>query len=301
MRFDAISFILGFGIAAFIAFMLFRSRARIGAVQQVAESQAGSTRKFITNTAEGRYYGDLIKRLNATHIAGDVAKLTDIAVEPRFIRGLEAVEPDSEKGKSVFHVVPMLHDMPYSYAPYNVETLTVHDLSSGERHLALLGLPGSGRSTALAVMGLMAAGEIELEPIDLASDAVFEDETKNMAPDDKEKALKQRQDTQQRALEHLKQAQAKDEAEGKRHPASDFHSLLPIFVHLRDIDLRPEAFGVTNGKVKNLDPAEPLVKALQSRANAVTASTLPRMVYRRLTAATCIVLIAGYDDIPAEG
>ena len=40
MRFDAISFILGFGIAAFIAFMLFRSRARIAAVQQVAESQA---------------------------------------------------------------------------------------------------------------------------------------------------------------------------------------------------------------------------------------------------------------------
>src|SRR5262249_53011452 len=160
------------------------------------------------------YYSDLIKRLNSTHIAGDAVKLADIYVEPRFVRGLEAVEPDSEKAKSVFHVVPMLQDMPYSYAPYNVETLTVHDLSSGERHLALLGLPGSGRSTAMAIMGLMAAGEIELEPIDLASDSVFEDETKNMSPDEKEKALKQRQETQQRALEHLKQAQAKEEGAG---------------------------------------------------------------------------------------
>ncbi|MEP7286651.1 MAG: HEAT repeat domain-containing protein [Chloroflexota bacterium] len=310
MHFDILSFLIGFGIAAASAFALFRMRRQITALRQTAESQAGSTRSFITNSAEARYYNDLVKTLNASHIASDLVNLTDIYVEPRFLRGLEPVEPDSEKKGSVFRIIPMLHDMPQSYASYNVETLTIHDLRAGETHLALLGLPGSGKSTALAIMGLFAANEIEFEEIDLNSDEFFEDETKNMLPDEKAKLLKQRQDTQQRAIEHLKRAQAKEEEAGHRHPLVNFQRLMPIMIHLRDIDLRLETFGVqipaavegkpTKPVIKTLDPAEPLVKALQHRANAVTASTLPRMIYTRLAAGTCMVLIDGYDDIPVE-
>src|SRR5205814_2374421 len=104
-------------------------------------------------------------------------------------------------------------------------------------------LPGSGKSTALALMGLMAADEVQIEAIDMMSDEVFEDETKNLPPDEKDKLIKQRMDTQQRAIAHLKQSQAKDE-ETAEHVAVDFKRLMPILVHLRDIDLRPEAYGV---------------------------------------------------------
>jgi HEAT repeat protein/energy-coupling factor transporter ATP-binding protein EcfA2 len=315
MRLDFISFLIGFVVAAAVAAILYRFRAQLARVRSSAEGQAGSTRRFITSTSETRYYNDLVKAMNARHIAGDVVKLTDIYVEPRFIRGIEPVDPSDERPRSVFHVVPLIHDMPACYASYNIETLSINDLQSSDPHLALLGMPGSGKSTALAIMALVAAEEIELETIDVMSDEVFEDETKDLPPADKEKLLQQRQDLQQRAIDQLKLAQERDKEQGKvTREAIDFHRLLPIVVHLRDIDLRPEAYGVqpgaaANGKssgkqavkpLKTLDPAEPIVKALQHRASTVTASALPRMVYNRLTAGTCFVMIDGYEDLPFD-
>src|SRR5258708_31977680 len=121
MHFDLISFLIGFGVATVIGVILFRYRRQIVAVQQTAESQAGTTRKFITNSTEGRYYNDLVKSLDAYHIAGDLVKLKDIYVEPRFLRGMELVDPDPEKSHNIFSVIPVVNDLPYSYAPYNVE------------------------------------------------------------------------------------------------------------------------------------------------------------------------------------
>lgn len=312
MRFDFLSFVIGFAAAAVVAFIVYRLRSRLAAVRQTAESQAGSTRQFITNSSEGRYYGDLVKSLNAYHLAGDLVKLTDIYVEPRFVPAPVPADPTDEKHHGVFHVVPLIEDLPAAYAPYNIETLSINELRAGEPHLALLGLPGSGKSVALAIIGLVASGEIELETIDMMADEVFEDEIKDLAPADRDKMIQQRQDIQKRALEHLKTMQEKEKEKAKEegrtdHSAVDFHRLLPILVHLRDIDLRPEAYGVqtsANGKgkptVKKLDPAEPVVKALQRRSGTITANTLPRMVYNRLTAGTALVLIDGYEDIPPE-
>ncbi len=305
MRFDFISFLIGFVSASVIAFVLYRIRGQLATVRGQAETQAGSTRQFITNTSEARYYGDLVKTLNAYHVAGEHTKLTDVYVEPRFVRAPDPVDPTAEKGSNVFKVVPVLHDMPGSYGPYNIETLTINDLRAGETHLALLGVPGSGKSTALAIMGLMAANEIEIQVLDTESEQVFEDELKGLNAEDRDKAIKQRQDIQQRALDHLKQIQEKDEEEGTTiRTAVDFNRMLPILVHLRDVDLRPEAYGVqqADGKkpAKALDPAEPIVKALQRRASAITASTLPRMIYRRLNEGTCMVLIDGYEDLPVD-
>ena len=306
MHFDFLSFLIGFGVAAVIGFVLYSFRNQIAAARQTAEGQAGATRQFITNSSEVRYSNDLIKTLNAYHIAGEAARLTDLYVEPQFIRPFEPVDPSAEAQRSIFQVIPIIHDMPASYASYNIDTLSLNDLREGETHIALLGLPGSGKSTTLALLGLMAADEIEIEAIDMMSDEVFEDETKNLPPDEKEKLIKQRQETQKRAIAHLKQAQAKDE-ETAEHVPVDFKQLMPILVHMRDIDLRPEAYGVAtasaNGKsakvaMKALDPAEPIVKALQHRTSIITARTLPRMVYNRLTEGTCMVLIDGYEEIP---
>jgi HEAT repeat protein len=298
MRFDLMSFLIGFISAGVIAYVLFRMQAQIKTMRSQAQSQAGSTRQFITNTAEGRYYGDLVKALNAYHIAGDTVNLTDIYVEPRFVRGPEPVDPTAEKQSNVFKVVPQLHDLPGAYAPYNIETLSINDLRAGETHLALLGIAGSGKSTALAVIGLMAANEIEFQVLDTESEQIFEDELKGLTDDEKEKAIKQRQDIQQRAMDHLQHMQKSDEEDGTFvRTEVDFHKMLPILVHLRDIDLRSESYGAPKTN-KPLDPAEPIVKALQHRATAITASTLPRMIYRRLNAGTCLMLIDGYEDIP---
>ncbi len=329
MRIDIISFLIGFISASVIAFVLYRLRGRIAAARQTAETQAGSTRQFITSSSESRYYGDLVKRLKVAHIAGDVVPLTEIYVEPRFMRAIEMVDPLAEKRSDAFHVVPVIHDLPASFAPYNIESYSINDLHTGETHIALLGLPGSGRSTALAILGLIAADEIQLaELMSLESDEVFENEIKDLPPAEREERIKQRKEVEERAIAHLKQMQTKrdKDEESTARPTVDFHRLLPISIHLRDIDLRPEAYGATppaetkddktdaktNGKATSkssgrmkfkqisLDPAEPLVKALQRRASTITASALPRMVYNRLTAGTCLVMIDGYDDLPAE-
>src|SRR5258706_8010497 len=194
MHFDVLSFFIGLAVSAVIAFALYRLRGRITNVRQAAESQAGSTRKFITNSSESRYYNDLVKMMNAYHLADDLVDLSAVYVEPHFLR-VEAIEPDSEKPQSVFSVIPIIHDIPSSYAAYNLETLTIHELRSGDPHLAMLGLPGSGKSTALAIMGLVAVGEIILETIDLNSDEIFEDETKDLPPEEKAKLMKQRHET----------------------------------------------------------------------------------------------------------
>src|SRR5260221_14283616 len=117
MRFDFISFLIGFGVATGIGVVLFLMRKQIAALTQTAGNQAGATQKFITNSAESRYFTDLLKTLNATHIAGELAELTQVYVEPQFIRAIEPIEPDSDKGVSVFHVIPLMHDIPASYAP----------------------------------------------------------------------------------------------------------------------------------------------------------------------------------------
>ncbi len=150
------------------------------------------------------------------------------------------------------------------------------------------------------------------------SDEIYADETKDMSEAEKVKFIQQRRETQQRAIDHLQQAAKRDADKTEAaHAIVDFNQLMPILVHLRDIDLHPETYGVqvaqpgadkdakSTGKpakpiIKVLDPAEPLVKAMQRRANPVTASTLPRMVYNRLTAGTCLVLIDGYEDLAPE-
>src|SRR4051812_20776936 len=112
MRFDFTSFLIGFISAGVIGYILYRMRAQITTMRGQAQSQAGTTRQFITSTSEARYYGDLVKILNAYHIAGDVVKLSDIYVEPRFVRAPEPVDPTAEKQSNVFKVIPVLHDLP---------------------------------------------------------------------------------------------------------------------------------------------------------------------------------------------
>jgi HEAT repeat protein len=296
--FDFISFVLGFITASILAAVLFRFRKQIAALQSSTATRAGSTRRFLTASSQGRYLNEVIRTANAAHIAGKTAKLKDIYVEPRFIRATEPYDPQAEQIHSVFHVIPVVHDLTALYAPYNVDVLTVNDLKVGERHLALLGLPGSGKSTALAILALLSAGDIDISPIDMMADEVFEEEIGAMEPAEREKAIKQRKDIQARAIAQLEQSKKKTVEEGKiERPPVDFTKLLPILVHMRDIDLRSETYGGDGKSERPLDPAEPIVKALQRRSTFITASLLPGLVYNRLNAGACLVMIDGLDDL----
>src|SRR5690606_11187719 len=71
-----------------------------------------------------------------------------------------------------------------------------------------------------------------------------------------------------------------------------FNRLMPVYIHLADINVRDAEFG------KEIDPAEPLVRAIQRQVRRVTASTIPRNLYNRLSKGQVLLLVDGYDDLP---
>ncbi|MBN2472583.1 MAG: hypothetical protein JXN59_17790, partial [Anaerolineae bacterium] len=201
-KFDPVSFFIGFGSASGLALVLYRLRHRISQLRGEAQGQAVRARRFATRTADARYTIDLRNFCEQYHIAGDMAALSDIAIEPRFIVGVSPYDTTGEQRmQDVFHLVPLLHRFPAAYAPFNIKTIGVEDLGASSRHLALLGLPGSGRSTALAAIALWAMDMIAFEqPEDVVQRTI---EAEEAALDGKERTIrrKEREDIQARALE----------------------------------------------------------------------------------------------------
>ncbi|MDW8299947.1 MAG: HEAT repeat domain-containing protein [Anaerolineae bacterium] len=317
MRFDLGSFLIGLVSGLLIAFGIYRLRDVFARLRQRAQESLSTARGFLSAPPEVRYARRATELFNAYHLGGDLLPLSAIYLEPQFLAPLESPKPGDEESTAVAHLVPVIHDFPASYAPYNVETLSLLDLQRGERHLALLARSGMGKSTALAVLGLAALGKIELTVIDTEQDEYFERSLANRPVEERERLRRQYQESQRRALEKLYARFKRTEETAQE--ITDFRRLLPILVHLRDVDVRPEAYGVqppaqpagnesvaqvkrstqgTKPVLKPLDPAEPIVKALQRRFGGAAASQLPKLVYRRLAEGTCLVLLDGYDELP---
>lgn len=321
MRFDFGSFLIGLVSGLLVSFVIYRLRGVLLRLRQRAEAGVSEARGFLRASPEARYAARAAEVFNAYHVGGKILPLSDIYVEPHFLAPVPLHKPGEEASTAAAHIVPQIHDFPAAYAPYNLDMLSVLDLQKGERHLALLARQGMGKSTALAVLGLVALGEITLTAIDTARDEYFERMIAEKPAEEREQLLRNYQENQRRALEKLNARY--DRGEQSAQEVVDFRNLLPILVHLRDIDLRPEAHGIqppapptptAEGEeapkpkrttqsgakltLKPFDPAEPIVRALQKRFGGSAASQLPKLVYKRLAEGTCLVLIDGFDELP---
>jgi hypothetical protein len=295
-RFDPISFIIGFVVASGLALLLYRLRHWLGQMRQEAQVRAESARRFATRTADARYQIDIRNHCQQYHLAGDMVDLSEIVIEPRFIPGIDIYDTTGERNmQEVFRVIPMIHKFPAAYGPYNIKTVGISDLAASARHLALLGRQGSGRSTALATIALWAMGEVEfVEMEDLVQQAI---EAEEAELDDKQREArrKERAEIQTRALEQIANAQeqARKALGEDADPIEriDFTRLMPILVHFSDIQIDPDVQG-------RIDPAEPLVEAVQHNLRRITALTVPRYIYNRLNVGQALVLLDGLDDLP---
>jgi len=302
MRFDPISFLLGFGSAAGISLIAWRSRMRLMSIQQTAETQIEGTRRFIGRSADARYMRDTLNYLQAYHLPGTAIKLTDVLVEPRLIPAPAPLdEPGTEdKDRDVFAIIPMFHDMPASYAPFNITTIPLTDLGAGDRHVAILGTCGTGKTTTLVTLALMALGEVSFETLeDLTQQAIVEEE-KNLTKEQREQRAKERAQIQERALERLHDAHEKQrqgveiEQAADKLPPLDITTLMPIFVHLNDLDLTAALY---SKKGNLIDPAEPLVRAVQRRVSTITGQVIGSVIYPALERGKALMLLDGYDEI----
>jgi hypothetical protein len=299
MSFDVENFGIGLLAGWASAYGIYRARHIIARAVQSASQQASSAQNYALQSADNRYINDLMQLAENSHIAGRLVKLTDILVEPRFIPPSPlAAPPDDDVIRDVFRVVPRTLDFPYLAASYNLETLSIDELGTGDRALALLGRPGSGRTTALLTIALRSLGKVKFEsPVDRVQQRLDAEEA---ALNEKQRAvrIKERLTIEQRAKERLAEEQgtsfdADSDALGQSSLPL-FNRMMPVYVHLADVNVREAEFG------KEIDPAEPLVRAIQRQVGRVTASTIPRNLYNRLGRGQVLLLVDGYDDLPEE-
>lgn len=302
MDFDLASFLLGAGSATGVSLAVWRSRARLATIQHSTESQLEGTRQYIGRSADARYARDLIAYFQGHHAAGRLFNLTDLLLEPRLLPAPAPVSvPGSEDAvPGVFDVVPVWHDMPHSYSPYNLETLALEDLGAGDCHIALLGVRGMGKTTALVTLGLMALGEVTFESLEDLSRRTVEEQEKNLTPEERKQREQERERLHARAMARLEEAMERKQGGGPDTAAPDRPSakrltqLLPVFFHLADLNLDPAQYG---GRGGTADPAEPVVRAVQQRVSSVTSQVVGSVVYPALDAGQALVLIDGYDDL----
>lgn len=297
MGFDVENFGLGVLVGWGTAYGVYRARHAIQAVRDSAKKGAGAVQNSATRSADSRYISDLIEQCETSHVAGKVVNLSSIVVEPRFIPAKEFATPqEADSVESVYRVVPNIPDHPYLQAPFNIETLSINELATGSNALALLGVPGSGRTTALLTIALHSLGKVRFDPPMDSVQAKLDAEEAKLAEKERAVRVQERIVMQQRAKERLANeigiAFSSNADEELKQQIPLFNRLMPVYVHFADLNAATHEFGA------EADPAEHIVRAVQYTVKRVTASTIPRNLYSRLVKGQILLLLDGYDDLP---
>jgi HEAT repeat protein len=123
-----------------------------------------STRERLSRTVDTRYREAVIQQANSWHVAGHLIPLEQIAVVPRFYAPPQPYNPLEEEPEGYngpYSLLPITPDWPQAIAPYQMPGVPLERVLRGPDNLAVLGLPGSGRSAALALMSILAARQKE--------------------------------------------------------------------------------------------------------------------------------------------
>lgn len=297
MRFDLVSFVFGFGSASGLSYGLWRYRERIRNLQESAEGQAESARDFLKRSADARYILDLKAYLQKYHLAGSLVELSDVLIEPRLLLETSvamALDEEDDLEAEYRNIVPRQFDFPELSASFNLEHSPLTDVLMGDPYIAILGTKGSGKSTALAALGLMAMDVLSFETVLDLTDQMIEDELKDLPENERERRQKELEDIQRRAIEQLRIVQGRegeDLFDDEVVVLPDIKDYFPIFVHLGDIDLDLNLYGI------EVDPAEPIIRAFQQYASLITGKAAPVLVYQQLERGNCIILLDGYEDL----
>lgn len=273
------------------------------------EGERSLVRTYASREADKGYLLALVEHARHAHLLGQSVRLDDILVEPRFIPPPELIDLPEEDVpiENVFASLPRVHDYPHLHAPYNIPTLSVEDLSRGTNKIAIVGVQGSGRTTALLSIALWSAGYLEFVP---ERDEIIEELEAALDPKKDvplpEQVLRARRRVAMSEVTRARyRAGFEEEDTGPKDPTepdetvpievpSRFREIAPIYIHMADIVLESGEYG------QHVDPAEPLVRALQRQAGWLSSKRLVNKTYKLLENGSCLVLIDGYDDIIAE-
>ncbi len=293
MGFDIQNFGLGLLTGWATGYGVYRARHRLGRLFRSANQQASSVQDSATQSVDSRYIRAIVRMVERQHLAGKFVPLSDVLIQPRFIPQPALTVPVEDVVHDVFHVVPHVPDFPALQAAYPVPSLTIDDLNTGDRALALLGHPGSGRTTALMAILLRSLGRFHIpQPVDPVQERL-RDEESNLNEKQRSARAKERALLEQKANERLAEEQgtAFDSADRKQSGGALLNRLMPVYVHLAQVAVHDAELA------KEIDPAEPLIRAVQRQLGLLARAALSVRLYNRLSAGQVLLLIDGFDEL----
>ncbi|MGB7339779.1 MAG: HEAT repeat domain-containing protein [Phototrophicaceae bacterium] len=264
-------------------------------------------RTYASRESDDGYLSALVEYARYQHLLGHKIRLDEILIEPRFIPPPQLIELPEEDVpiENVFETVPLVHDYPHLHAPYNMKTLSIADLSRGTKRVVMVGTQGSGRTTALLTIALWSSGFLEFKP---QRDSIIQDIEDNLDPKRDVSVSQQVLRIRRRvAMARLTENKRYEEEEDSRpidptevsddvllEAPSIFRDIAPLYVHLADVILESGEYG------RQIDPSEPLIRALQRQAGWLSSKRLVNKTYKLLENGNALVMIDGYDDILAN-
>ncbi len=152
--------------ATILAVVIYTQRERIMALRSTVANSASATRQRLTRGAEATYRDAVVQMANAMHLAGHLVPLEQIAVVPGFYALNDPFDPLDEENPEYdrpHNLIPRAPDWPQALASFYLPGIPLNQLLRGTPHIALLGMPGSGRTVALATIALLVARQTQDE------------------------------------------------------------------------------------------------------------------------------------------
>ncbi|MEI7845767.1 MAG: HEAT repeat domain-containing protein [Chloroflexota bacterium] len=153
-RIDTISFLLGMAVATAVWWAMTLLRSILVRLDETLKLKKKEHAQQGISKLEFTYLNSVFKQTQAMHLASSLFTLDEIAETPRLLAPPVIFEPNGTH----FHqdivelTLPYIPNFPELGTHYNAPTLSLFEAISGGMNLAVIGQPGTGKTTALALL-----------------------------------------------------------------------------------------------------------------------------------------------------
>lgn len=156
---DLFSFLIGFVTASVLWWLIGKARPLLGELRENLQAQREEAKARRSSGVEENHRRITLRRAQGMHLAAPLFALDEILQEPLLMAPPAVMEPGALPITEdvVSQVLPYLPTWPEMGAIFHAPTLTLPQALAGGRNLVLTGLPGTGKTIALANLATLAA------------------------------------------------------------------------------------------------------------------------------------------------
>ncbi len=163
-KFDTLSFWLGFLAATLFWWLARKLRPAIPRALERVRGQMRQARRKSSYRLDDGLRKDMLRRAQAMHLAAPLFALDEVLVEPGLVAPPPAlVSPGQASPNTIANqVIPYLPEWPELSAAYPVRLLSAAEALQNGARIAVIGQPGSGKTTILAALASQMARRASL-------------------------------------------------------------------------------------------------------------------------------------------